>query len=232
MIEADKKKWFNNLFSLFVRERQIRPFFHTIKVRSDDIPTPGLILSTHSSWWDGLILYMLNEHYLRHDIYVLMDEEGLQRFPFFRYAGAFSIKKGNVSDIKASLHYAKSLLTEGKSVWVFPQGREFPQEQRPIEIGAGATMLLTKPDVRLCAIYYTFASYAAPIVYVRFRNHTIVSEKRSLQKQELAEALERLYDDTRNDVINQSDQYISLFPPKRGLAEWTERVLQFRRSRQ
>ncbi|WP_276694023.1 hypothetical protein [Exiguobacterium chiriqhucha] len=95
MIEASKKKWFNNLFSTFVKERQIRPFFHTIHVRADDVPTPGLFLSTHSSWWDGMILLMLNEYYLRHDVHVLMDEDGLRRFPFFRHLGAFSIKKAN-----------------------------------------------------------------------------------------------------------------------------------------
>lgn len=39
MIESNKKKWFNDVFSLFVKERQIRPFFHTINVRADDVPT-------------------------------------------------------------------------------------------------------------------------------------------------------------------------------------------------
>lgn len=231
MIEASKKKWFNNLFSTFVKERQIRPFFHTIHVRADDVPTPGLFLSTHSSWWDGMILLMLNEYYLRHDVHVLMDEDGLRRFPFFRHLGAFSIKKGKLSDVRASLDYANRLLLAGKSVWVFPQGREYPQEHRPLEIGSGATMLLHNPEVRLCAIYYTFASHAAPLVYVRFRNHTVVSKTRRDQKQELAKALERLYDDTRDDVIAQSDRYIELFPPKRSLADWTEHVLQLGRGR-
>ncbi|WP_070327837.1 lysophospholipid acyltransferase family protein [Exiguobacterium aurantiacum] len=225
MIEANKKKWFSNIFSTFVKEHQIRPFFHTINVRADDVPTPGLFLSTHSSWWDGLILLMLNEYYLRHDVHVLMDEDGLRRFPFFRHLGAFSIKKGKLSDIRASLNYANQLLSVGKSVWVFPQGREYPQEHRPLEIGTGATMLLAKPEVRLCAIYYAFASHASPVVYVRFRTHTVVSTTRREQKQELAAALERLYDDTRYDVIAQSDRYMSLFPPRRGLADWTEHLL-------
>ncbi|KDN58239.1 MAG: lysophospholipid acyltransferase family protein [Exiguobacterium sp.] len=229
MIESNKKKWFNDVFSLFVKERQIRPFFHTINVRADDVPTPGLFLATHSSFWDGLILLMLNQHYLRHDVHVLMDEEGLRRFPFFRHLGAFSIQKGNLSEVRASLGYASDLLEAGKSVWVFPQGREYPQEHRPLEIGTGATMLLTKPDVRLCAIYYAFESHAAPVVYVRFRNYTVVSETRRLQKRELAEALERLYDDTRADVIEQSTNYVPLFPPKRSLADWTEHLLTFRR---
>lgn len=172
---------------------------------------------------------MLNQHYLRHDVHVLMDEEGLRRFPFFRHLGAFSIQKGNLSEVRASLGYASDLLGAGKSVWVFPQGREYPQEHRPLEIGTGATMLLTKPDVRLCAIYYAFESHAAPVVYVRFRDYTVVSETRRLQKRELAEALERLYDDTRADVIEQSTNYVPLFPPKRSLADWTEHLLTFTR---
>lgn len=222
MIEANKNKWFNKAFALFVRERQIRPTFRNIYVRADDIPTPGLILSTHSSFWDGLVLYMLNESYLRHDVHVLMDEAGLKRFPFFRHLGAFSVKKGNLSEVKASLRYAEQLLADGKSVWVFPQGREFPQEARPLLIESGATMLLSKPKVTLCAIYYTFQEHASPYVYVRFRTHVVEATARRQQKEEIARVLERLYDDVRQDVMTDTSTYQPLFTPKRSLADWTE----------
>ncbi|WP_214828039.1 lysophospholipid acyltransferase family protein [Exiguobacterium algae] len=231
MIEARKKKWFNKLFSTFVRERQVRPSFHNIYIQADDVPTPGLFLSTHSSWWDGLIMYMLNEHYLHHDTHVLMDEDGLRRFPFFRHLGAFSIKKGKLSEVRASLAYANRLLMEGKSVWLFPQGREYPQEYRPLEIGSGVTSLLSDAPVNLCAMYYAFSAHAEPIVYIRFRRHDVVSTNRRDQKHELAKALEQLYDDVRIDVINESDGYVPLFKPRRNLADWTERLFQKRRDK-
>ncbi|MDA5560448.1 lysophospholipid acyltransferase family protein [Exiguobacterium sp. MMG028] len=222
MIESHKKRWFNNVFSTFVRERQIRPTFHNIFIRTDDIPTPGLILSTHSAWWDGLVMYMVNEHFLRHDIHVLMDEDGLRRFPFFRHLGAFSVKKGSLSDVRASLAYANELLASGKSVWMYPQGREVPQEMRPIEIESGATLLLNERPLHLCAMYYAFESHAEPVVYVRFRKYSVTSSTRRAQKQEIAQALEQLYDDVRDDVITRSTAYAPLFRPRRNLAEWTE----------
>ncbi|WP_026826636.1 MULTISPECIES: lysophospholipid acyltransferase family protein [Exiguobacterium] len=231
MIESHKKKWFNNLFSTFVRERQIRPTFHNIFIRTDDVPIPGLFLSTHSAWWDGLIMYMINEHFLRHDIHVLMDEDGLHRFPFFRHLGAFSVKKGSLSDVRASLAYANELLTSGKSVWMFPQGREMPQEQRPVEIESGATLLLNDRPIQLCAMYYSFEKHAEPIVYVRFRKYAVTSTSRRSQKQEIAQALEGLYDDVRQDVINRSGAYTPLFQPRRNLAEWTEAMLRLGRGR-
>lgn len=231
MLEARKKKWFNKLFATFVTRRQVRPTFHNLYVRADDVPTPGLFLSTHSSWWDGLIMYMLNEHYLHHDTHVLMDEAGLRRFPFFRHLGAFSIQKGRRSEVLASLTYATELLQDGKSVWMFPQGQEFPQEYRPLEIGSGATFLLTDAPVTLCAMYYAFSRHAEPIVYVRFRRHDVRSTKRRAQKEELAQALETLYDDVRKDVIDGSDGYMPLFPARRNLADWTEAFIRLWRER-
>ncbi len=231
MIESHKKKWFNNLFSTFVRERQIRPTFHNIYIRTDDVPTPGLFLSTHSAWWDGIIMYMINEHFLRHDIHVLMDEDGLRRFPFFRHLGAFSVKKGSLSDVRASLGYANELLMSGKSVWMFPQGQEMPQELRPVEIESGATLLLNNRPVHLCAMYYSFENHAEPLVYVRFRTVVVTSMTRRAQKQEIAQALEALYDDVRQDAIVRSDAYIPLFRPRRNLAEWTETMFRLGRGR-
>lgn len=231
MIESHKKKWFNNLFSTFVRERQIRPTFHNIYIRTDDVPTPGLFLSTHSAWWDGLIMYMINEHFLRHDIHVLMDEDGLRRFPFFRHLGAFSVKKGSLSDVRASLAYANELLTSGKSVWMFPQGQEMPQELRPVEIESGATLLLNDRPVHLCAMYYSFENHAEPLVYVRFRTLVVTPTTRRTQKLEIAQALEALYDDVRQDAIIRSDAYIPLFRPRHNLAEWTETMFRLGRGR-
>lgn len=231
MIVSHKKKWFNNLFSTFVRERQIRPTFHNIYIRTDDVPTPGLFLSTHSAWWDGLIMYMINEHFLRHDIHVLMDEDGLRRFPFFRHLGAFSVKKGSLSDVRASLAYANELLTSGKSVWMFPQGQEMPQELRPVEIESGATLLLNNRPVHLCAMYYSFENHAKPLVYVRFRTLVVTPTTRRAQKLEIAQALEALYDDVRQDAIIRSDAYIPLFRPRHNLAEWTETMFRLGRGR-
>ncbi|MBR3063252.1 MAG: glycerol acyltransferase, partial [Exiguobacterium sp.] len=54
---------------------------------------------------------------------------------------------------------------------------------------------------------------------------------RRSQKLEIAQALEALYDDVRQDAIIRSDAYIPLFRPRHNLAEWTETIFRLGRGR-
>ncbi|MBR3217273.1 MAG: glycerol acyltransferase, partial [Exiguobacterium sp.] len=105
------------------------------------------------------------------------------------------------------------------------------QELRPVEIESGATLLLNDRPVHLCAMYYSFENHAEPLVYVRFRTLVVTPTTRRSQKLEIAQALEALYDDVRQDAIIRSDAYIPLFRPRHNLAEWTETIFRLGRGR-
>ena len=92
-------------------------------------------------------------------------------------------------------------------------------------------MLLNDRPVQLCAMYYSFENHAEPLVYVRFRTVVVTSMTRRAQKQEIAQALEALYDDVRQDAIIRSDAYVPLFRPRRNLAEWTETMFRLGKGR-
>ncbi|KMU98291.1 hypothetical protein ACS72_16070, partial [Acinetobacter sp. VT 511] len=98
---------------------------------------PVIYFMNHSSWWDGLLLYHAARQTSRGDHYVMMEEQQLQQYAFFRKLGAYSINKESASGIRTSLQYTSELLDSGKRVWIFPQGEILHQEARPIQFRPG-----------------------------------------------------------------------------------------------
>jgi len=105
---------------------------------------PVIYFMNHSSWWDGLLLYHAAQLTSRGDHYVMMEEEQLRQYAFFRKLGAYSINKENASSIRTSLQYTTELLHSGKRVWIFPQGEILHQDARPIEFRPGIGLLLRR----------------------------------------------------------------------------------------
>lgn len=228
MQKANKNKLAEQAFHLYVKERLIRKQFHRILYRADDLPTPGLMLATHGSWWDGMILFHLDQTMLRHDPYVMIDQQGLARFPFFTRLGGFSIDRSSYKEIKQSLQYAKDQLANGSSVWMFPQGEERHQEERPLQLSSGATHLAkTAPSISLFSFYYSFGHEQQPDVYIRTRKIQLPDDRSSVQMQYLAEAMTALYDDVRSDAIQErTSAYQLLTERKEPLPVKTEQWLQ------
>jgi len=191
------------------------------------------MLATHSSWWDGMILFHLDQTCFRHDPYVMIDQAGLARFPFFSRLGAFSVDRTSFSDIKTSLQYAKAQLQNGSSVWMFPQGEERHQEERPMHLASGATQLMRHADtVSLVAFYYSYGHEQQPDVYVRTRRFYPLSDERSsVQVKRLTVELTALYDDIRADAMAERvDLYRCISKRREPLPARTERWLRALRS--
>jgi 1-acyl-sn-glycerol-3-phosphate acyltransferase len=52
-----------------------------------------LLLANHFSWWDGFLLYYINQKVFRKQFHVMVIEETVQKVGFFKYMGAFSVNK-------------------------------------------------------------------------------------------------------------------------------------------
>lgn len=233
MKEANKSKLAESVFHTYVDHALIQRYFHRVLYRADDLPVPGLMLATHSSWWDGMILFHLDQTCFRHDPYVMIDQAGLARFPFFSRLGAFSVDRTSFSDIKKSLQYAKARLQNGSSVWMFPQGEERHQEERPMHLASGATQLMRHADtVSLVAFYYSYGHEQQPDVYVRTRRFYPLSDERSsVQVKRLTVELTALYDDIRADAMAERvDLYRCISKRREPLPARTERWLRALRS--
>ena len=194
MITAEKKPSFNRLFRFYQENYLIPRHFHTVEMKgeldlTDD--TPVLYIANHSSWWDGLLVYQIFETFSTRDHYVLMTQEQLENYRFFRKLGAFSIDPSNRKDIITSLTYAKDLMAEGKAVWIFPQGRIMNQDIRPLPFMTGIGYLLKKSGyaaVKPVSLHYSFYEHQKPSASLIF-GESVKKDWSALSRHEIADEL-------------------------------------------
>lgn len=179
MIPAKKSRPFNVFFHQF-NKRFLKLHFRNIMLskETNNEQGPHLFIVNHSTWWDSLILFHLNQTVIKRDSYVMMHESGIKQYPFFRKIGAFSVNRNNPKDIIKSLQYAKEKLTEGKVLWLFPQGDERHQEIRPLGFLPGAIHLVknTKIPITPVCLYYTFTNERKPDVFIKLGNPIYYSD--------------------------------------------------------
>lgn len=178
MIKADKNILFEKGFDLYLRPL-IRFSFSNLFGRHLAKPASPAVLfiANHSSWWDGLLFFFLNKTIWRHDIHMMMLEDGLERYRYFRWLGAFSINRQKPKEIIVSLQYAEQLLQSGKSVVLFPQGDEYHLETRPLQFQTGIGYLAERcPDIPIIPIsfYYSFRHERKPEVWIQ-QGHPVLS---------------------------------------------------------
>jgi 1-acyl-sn-glycerol-3-phosphate acyltransferase len=145
LIHPAVSPWFNKQFDRYNRWFLLRRYFHYIgRIGSihQERGRPTLYIMNHSSWWDGLLVF----HAIRREEsgthYMMMDEQQLKRFRFFRKLGAFSIDKSTTKGIARALTYTQELLRQGERVWIFPQGDIQHLYQRPIRFQTGVGKIL------------------------------------------------------------------------------------------
>ncbi len=139
---------------------------------------PVLYLANHSSWWDGLILFLLTEKASELDHYMMMEEKQLKQYAFFRKLGAFPVQKENLKSVKQALMTARENMQAGGAVWLFPQGKIMHQDMRPLELEGGASFLVRQFEqvvVKPVTLHYTFNQFQKPTVSALFGEDTLVS---------------------------------------------------------
>ena len=111
-----------------------------------DPPTdlPIVLIGNHNTWWDGFLPYYINATVFRRTFYILMLEEQLSRFPFFRLLGAFGIRPGHPRSVAETLRYCSSLLDRPDTLLcLFPQGVLVPFGARPLGFQRGLERIVT-----------------------------------------------------------------------------------------
>ncbi|MCF7805405.1 MAG: lysophospholipid acyltransferase family protein [Candidatus Marinimicrobia bacterium] len=179
MIKAEKTWWADQLFRRYVF-RSLRKHFAGISLVGEvpviDPKLPVILAPNHSTWWDGFFVYALNEKLLNRDLYLMMTEEQLSRFPFFRKVGAYSINLKSTRDALNSLRYTTELLARdevpGPMACIFPQGKLEPWHRRPLEYKPGLQWIINHcvgaVSLLPLAIYVTFIDQQYPEVFILF----------------------------------------------------------------
>ena len=124
MIYPQKNKLINLFFHNYIL-RIVKGNFHEVKFNEVEVEKGKsvLLLANHFSWWDGFLMYYINQKVLKKRFHVMVIEETVKKVSFFKYVGAFSVSK-NSRDMLASLNYAAELLNDPENmVLIFPQGK-------------------------------------------------------------------------------------------------------------
>ncbi|KIL25842.1 hypothetical protein B4134_2588 [Bacillus safensis] len=181
MKESDKSRSFRRIFSLYLERYLLHKHFRCVMMKGAVDPNeklPVLYLANHSSWWDGLIIFLLTEKASGLDHYMMMEEKQLKQYAFFRKLGAFPVHKENLKSVKQALMMAKENMQAGRAVWLFPQGKIMHQDVRPLELEGGASFLVRQFEqvvVKPVTLHYTFNQFQKPTVSAVFGEDTFVS---------------------------------------------------------
>jgi hypothetical protein len=146
MLPARHDPWAEALFTPYIT-RLLRRHFHALRLLGEPPSPPRglplLIVPNHSTWWDGFFLYILNRLLLGRRLHLMMLEEQLARFRFFRRIGAFGVRPGSIGEVAASLAYSASVLREpANALCLFPQGVMRHPSARPLGFRPGLERIL------------------------------------------------------------------------------------------
>ncbi|MES2063181.1 MAG: lysophospholipid acyltransferase family protein [Bacteroidota bacterium] len=157
MIPARRVKLFSNWFAIYMRYRMRRAFNRLVV--TPFTPKPGhsvLLLCNHFSWWDGLWGNYLAYWHLDRHLYIMMQEDHLQKRMLLNLFGGFSINRSSREMVK-SLQYAAGLLNNPENlVVVFPQGELISNHTTEIKVEKGIERLI-KNIKGPCQIVYNCA---------------------------------------------------------------------------
>ncbi|WP_226670546.1 lysophospholipid acyltransferase family protein [Metabacillus litoralis] len=210
MIEANKKAWFEAVFNIYNRQLLKKHFKGIYLQTAEPLPTQAVFTINHSSWWDALVLFHLNRHVLKHNLFVMMHEKGLKDYPFFGKLGAYSVNRLLPKDIVRALHYSTTLLKEEKSVGLFPQGDEFHLEKRPLSFLPGAIAIIEKHHnipILPITFYYSFGHDKKQEIYIDVGDPIYYKSLQGTSRKERNLAFEQIFthqlDSLKQAVVNE-----------------------------
>jgi 1-acyl-sn-glycerol-3-phosphate acyltransferase len=154
MLYPQKNKFIRWLFHHYILNLVKRNFrqvnFNFIEVSKNK---SVLLLANHFSWWDGFLLYYINQKVFRKQFHVMVREETVQKVSFFKYMGAFSVNK-NTREILTSLDYAAKLLNDPENlVLIFPQGKLFSNFIDEVSFEKGLVKILQGVTGKFQTVY-------------------------------------------------------------------------------
>jgi len=198
MLEANKNKLFEKIFSVYNRNLLQRRF-HSLNVSgfenllNKDINAPSIIYCNHSSWWDGLVAFQISSEAAL-DGFLMMEEKHLKKHFLFRALGAFSVVREKPREAYRSLSYAAKILNEDsrRTLWIFPQGEILPNDRRPIVFFNGLTKILEKIGKCLTvslSIRYEFLGEFKPQIFVRIDKPELIVESEVINQKQLTKKL-------------------------------------------
>lgn len=105
-----------------------------------------LLLSNHSSWWDGFWQLYLNMQVFKKKFHFMMLEEQLKKHWYFNYTGGYSVKKSARSIVETIQYSAELLSHPDNLVLIFPQGKVESIHKHTFEFEKGAEKIIERVE--------------------------------------------------------------------------------------
>ncbi len=183
MIEANKNRVIESIFASMNR-RMLRRHFHAVHISGGesvarlDRTIPIIFYGNHSNWWDGLLEFFFSREVFHVDAFLMMDEQQMRRYRFFRWIGAFSVNRTLPRRAEESVRYASELFDRpGKALWIYPQGDMRPNDMRPLRFYSGMSHIarrLGRVQLVPVAHRYEFLMQQKPESFTSFGEAEIV----------------------------------------------------------
>lgn len=177
MIKASHNKAARFIFNFYI-DRLLRKNFSHFYLTNEAPNTACkdfslIVTPNHISWWDGFFIDFINRKIFRRTFHIMMLEEQLKRYWFFRYLGAYSIMQHKPKSIINTASYLKELSEKHGSLNViYPQGAIEPYDKRPPIIKSGLKFFLrdlNESTIVLPVLFkIQYEDKMKPSVYCRF----------------------------------------------------------------
>ena len=171
MILKAKHNFFIYNFFRFYSLISIKLKFHNFKIigNFEDKKLPLLVISNHSTWWDGFWIMYLNLKLFKRRFYFMMQEEQLKKFWFFNYSGGFSINKKSKSVIE-SINYSSTILSKPENMLlIFPQGALNSIHNKNIYFQKGIEKIVAKTNNQIQIVFVAnfidYFNYSKPTLF-------------------------------------------------------------------
>jgi chlorobactene lauroyltransferase len=152
MIETRRNRLFEGIFLPYTRHIMRRQFYGVHvggleHVERLDRMRPVIFVCNHSSWWDGMLAFVLSKDIFHLESFAMMEEKQMRRYPFFRMIGAFSVVRESPRQAVESMRYAASVFTKPNvALWIYPQGVLLANDIRPLRVYPGVARIAAMLD--------------------------------------------------------------------------------------
>jgi chlorobactene lauroyltransferase len=156
-----RQNFLGELLIFWICRRSLYRAFHSVHFRAAEplaappskLAVPVIFYANHATWWDGYLAHIVVRQVYGLGPHLMVDVRQLRRYPFFSWAGCFSVDQENGREAMRSIDYvAKELKKKpGQALWIFPQGEIRPQEQRPLNFHSGLGHIIRR--VGPCYVY-------------------------------------------------------------------------------
>ena len=214
-IAAQESDWFIRLFDIYVRNLFWRKF-ENVWIQAEYLPESGdrtIYYLNHTSWWDGLIPFLLNQKVFKQRARAMMEDKQMQRHRFFKKIGAFSVNLADKKSSVRSLRYAiKSMERDKASLFIYPEGRIVPFSTDKPEFKDGLAWIISKLDgikVVPVGIYTVHLKSDKPELFLKIGSPVLMSEGKSTieTKTQLETNLQQLLIRLVHDAHSEKTQF-------------------------